>query len=98
MAGMEEKRTPAKSTGDLMLKVLFGAILVGFGMMFLKAYMLSHGYAEAWSWINWLLFQDITAKGANTSIGLFYILQTLFLNGIQLVIVPLVISSIALSV
>ena len=91
-------KASTKNTGDIMLRVLFAAIICGIAMMFLKAYLLSHGMENVWGWINWLFMQDITSKGANTAIGLFYILQTLFLNGIQLVIVPLVLSSIALSV
>ena len=53
---------------------------------------------EIWNVINWLLFQDITAEGGKSAIGLFYIVQTLFTNALKLAIVPLVFFSMILSV
>ena len=39
--------------------------------------------------INNLLFQDITKPEANNAIGIFYIVGQLFINSLQLVIVPI---------
>lgn len=83
-------------TGNLMLIVLGVAIVIGVCMMFFKTFLISNGMESIWNGINWLLFQDITAKDGNTSIGLFYIIQTIFINALQLSIVPLVITSISL--
>lgn len=82
--------------GNLMLVVLGVAIVVGLGMMFLKSYMMGHGMEKIWESINWLLFQDITAEGGTASIGLFYIVQSLFINALQLAVIPLVLTSISL--
>lgn len=80
-----------------MLLVLAIALVVGFCMMLLKSYLLEHGMENVWNFLNWLLFQGITEVSGNTSIGLFYIAQTLFINGIQLSVVPLVLTSISLA-
>ena len=47
--------------------------------------------------INNLLFQDITKPEANNAIGIFYIVGQLFINSLQLVIVPMVFTSITLA-
>ena len=54
--------------------------------------------SAAWTTINNLLFQDITAKGAEKAIGLFYIGGQLFVKALQLVIVPMVFTSIVLAI
>ena len=54
--------------------------------------------SAAWTAINNLLFQDITAKGAEKAIGLFYIGGQLFVKALQLVIVPMVFTSIVLAI
>lgn len=53
---------------------------------------------NAWATINNLLFQDITAEGAEHAIGIFYIGGQLFIRSLQLVIVPMVFTSIALAI
>lgn len=57
-----------------------------------------HVSDDAWAVINNLLFQDITAKGAEHAIGIFYIIGQLFIRSLQLVIVPMVFTSIALAI
>lgn len=47
--------------------------------------------------INNILFQDISAEGATSAIGIFYIIGQLFVNSLQLIIVPMVFTSIALA-
>ncbi len=53
---------------------------------------------EAWSTINKILFQDITAEGAESAIGLFYIGGQLFVRALQVIIVPMVFTSIAMAI
>ena len=48
--------------------------------------------------INNILFQDITAEGAASALGIFYIIGQLFIKSLQLVIVPMVFTSIALAI
>ena len=54
--------------------------------------------SPAWQAINGWLFQDITAQGAEKAVGLFYIGGQLFVKSLQLVIVPMVFSSIVLAI
>ncbi|MBQ2834547.1 MAG: dicarboxylate/amino acid:cation symporter [Clostridia bacterium] len=54
--------------------------------------------SAAWQTINNLLFQDITAPGAEKAIGLFYIGGQLFVKSLQLVIVPMVFTSIVMAI
>lgn len=82
--------------GNLMLIVLACALVVGIGMMFLKSALINGGHENIWNGISWLLFDDISTASGNSSIGLFYIVQTLFVNGLQLAIVPLVLTAISL--
>ena len=51
-----------------------------------------------WATINNILFQDITAEGAESAIGIFYIGGQLFVRALQVVIVPMVFTSIAMAV
>ena len=69
-----------------------------FGSLFLvlREHLLNSN-PNLWATINKLLFQDISAEGATDAIGIFYILGQLFLNSMQLVIVPMVFTSIALA-
>lgn len=62
-----------------------------FGSLFLvlREHLLNSN-PNLWATINKLLFQDISAEGATDAIGIFYILGQLFLNSMQLVIVPMV--------
>lgn len=53
--------------------------------------------SEIWKTINDILFQDISAKGAEKAIGIFYIIGQLFINSLQLIIIPMVFTSITLA-
>lgn len=51
-----------------------------------------------WNTINSLLFVDISKSGAEKAIGLFYIVGELFISALQLVIIPMVFTSITLAI
>ncbi len=53
--------------------------------------------SETWKMINKFLFQDISAKGAEKAVGIFYIIGQLFINSLQLIIIPMVFTSITLA-
>ncbi|MBM6838121.1 cation:dicarboxylase symporter family transporter, partial [Clostridium saudiense] len=72
-------------------------LIVGTGFLLLRENLIANGNAELWQTINKILFQDISVEGANDAIGIFYILGQLFVNSLQLVIVPMVFTSIALA-
>lgn len=80
-----------------MMIALIGGLLVGFGCLYLRESMLASGQGETWKIINNLLFQDIRAPEGVKSLGLFFIIGQLFMNGLQMAIVPLVLVSISLS-
>ncbi|MBQ4164525.1 MAG: dicarboxylate/amino acid:cation symporter [Turicibacter sp.] len=72
-------------------------LVTGSLFLMLRENLLAGGNANTWATINKILFQDISAEGATDAIGIFYILGQLFLNSMQLVIVPMVFTSIALA-
>ncbi len=73
-------------------------LAAGLAFMFLRENLISGGKSEIWTTINDFLFQDITAEGAERSFGIFYIIGQLFIKALQLVIVPMVFTSIALAI
>ena len=89
----KKPKTLAKKMG---IALSFG-VIVGLIFMFLRESLLKSDYSYIWDIINNILFQDISVAEGTNSIGLFYILGQLFINSLQLVIVPLIFSSIALS-
>ena len=74
--GREQKKL---SVANQMLIAMAAGIIVGIIMMLLKSFLINGGNEKIWSMIDWLLFADITAPGNATSIGLFYIIKTLFI-------------------
>lgn len=74
---------------------LIAGIVTGFIFILLREKV--GGNSDTWKFINSLLFQDISAKGAERSLGIFYIIGQLFVNSLQLVIIPMVFTSITLA-
>ena len=66
-----------------MLIAMISGILVG--LLFMAAREFFGHDSLTWNTINNLLFQDITATGAERAIGLFYIVGQLFIRALQLV-------------
>lgn len=88
----------AKSKNTLAIKMtiaLITGIAAGFLCILLRERL--GAQSETWKMINSLLFQDISAKGAEKSIGIFYIVGQLFINSLQLIIIPMVYTSITLA-
>lgn len=88
-----------KNTNTLAIKMsiaLVLGILVGFLCIFLRERLGVN--SPTWRFINFLLFQDISAKGGEKALGLFYIVGQLFINLLQLVIIPMVYTSITLAI
>ncbi len=79
-----------------MLIAMVAGILVGLIFMAIRQYMGAD--SEVWTLINNILFQDITAAGAERSIGLFYIGGQLFIRALQLIIVPMVFCSVVMAI
>lgn len=79
-----------------MLTAMVLGIAVGLVFMAIREHLGSA--SPAWQAINNLLFQDITASGAESAIGLFYLCGQLFIRSLQLVIVPMVFCSIVIAI
>ena len=88
------------SSGKLTVKMLIAmvaAIICGVGVIALRENLTASGNAAVWNTINNLLFADISAAGNESANGLFYIIGLLFGKALQLVIVPMVFTSIVLA-
>lgn len=70
----------------------------GFGCIMLREHLVSSGQTDLWTKINNLFFQDITQPTATKAVGIFYIIGQLFVNSLQLIIVPMVFVSITLAI
>ena len=79
-----------------MLAAMISGIVAGFLFLVVREHF---GVDSAvWTTINNLLFQDITAVGAERAIGLFYLGGQLFIRALQLIIVPMVFSSVVMAI
>lgn len=94
---LDNIKNSSNSLAIRMTASLFLGLLVGISFIFLREYLISNNQNNIWNVINNLLFQDISSAEGKNSIGLFYIASQLFLNSLQLIIVPMIFSSIALS-
>lgn len=79
-----------------MMVAMVAGILVGLLFMVFREYAGSD--SMLWQNINNLLFQDITVPGGERALGLFYLGGQLFIRALQLIIVPMVFSSIVLAI
>ncbi|HBO37098.1 MAG TPA: dicarboxylate/amino acid:cation symporter, partial [Pasteurellaceae bacterium] len=81
---------------SIVRKMVYAVVLsfiVGFILMLLKRNI----DEKAWAILDMLFFQDISETKSFRGLGLFYIIGQLFMRGLQMMIVPLVISSLTLS-
>lgn len=91
-----KKQNSNKLAIQMAISLILG-LIAGTGFILLRESLLSNGNIDLWTTINNLLFQDISAEGAQNALGLFYIAGQLFVNSLQLVIVSMVFTSIALA-
>ena len=92
---MKNKNASNRLAAKMLIAMIAG---IGVGLIFMAIRESLGSSSATWLTINNLLFQDITAKGAEQSIGLFYIGGQLFVRSLQLVIVPMVFTSIVLAI
>lgn len=85
-----------KSLAFKMFVALLLGLVAGTGFIMLREQLGVN--SESWQTINRLLFQDITVKGAENAVGIFYIIGQLFINSLQLIIIPMVFTSITLAI
>lgn len=97
---MSSKSKCNNSSNKLAVKMAVALVLgliVGLGCILLRESLIGNGNVRIWTSINNILFQDISVEGATSAVGIFYIVGQLFVNSLQLVIVPMVFTSIALA-
>ena len=92
------KENSGKQLAKKMLIALVCGLIAGFSCILLREHLNSSGQGDLWQTINNIFFQDITAEGATSAIGIFYIIGQLFVNALQLIIVPMVFVSITLAI
>ena len=94
MSAQATKKPNANRLAIQMVVALAAGIIVGLIFMAIRE-NIDH---STWATINNILFQDITAEGAESAIGIFYIGGQLFVRALQVVIVPMVFTSIAMAI
>ena len=77
------KENSGKQLAKKMLIALICGLIAGFGCILLREHLNSNGQGDLWQTINNIFFQDITAEGATSAIGIFYIIGQLFVNALQ---------------
>ena len=92
---MEKTDNSRKLAVKMLIAMVCGIVC---GLIFMAIRESIGATSDLWIKINNLLFQDITAKGANKALGLFYIGGQLFIRSLQLIIVPMVFSSVVLAI
>ena len=99
-ANLREDDSGMKNKSNRLAIKMLIAMIAGIvtGLIFMAIRERLGATSAAWVTINNLLFQDITAAGAEKAIGLFYIGGQLFVRSLQLVIVPMVFTSIVLAI
>ena len=95
---MEKNKNSGAALARKMAVSLVCGLAAGFAFMMLREKLVASGNSGIWQTINDLLFQDITAEGAERALGIFYIIGQLFIKALQLVIIPMVFTSIALAI
>lgn len=79
---------------------IFIAVILGFAVgiaCLIMRVQLGGTESPIWNSVNNLLFVDITTEEGVSGLGLFYIIGQLFMRGLQIAIVPLVLTSLSLA-
>ena len=98
METTKPKKNDGATLAKKMLVSLICGLAAGLAFMMLREKLNASGNEALWQTINDVLFQDITAEGAERAFGIFYIIGQLFIKALQLVIIPMVFTSIALAI
>lgn len=93
---MNKGKTSINSLAKRIMIALVLGIIAGVGIIMLRE-NLTTSNPELWQTIYNLLFADISASGSESSIGLFYLIGQIFVRALQLIIVPMVFTSITLA-
>ncbi len=91
---MEKKKLSL--TKKMTIALILG-IVIGISTLLFREHLVNNGNEQTWNLINNFLFADITAEGNEQAIGLFYIIGQMFVKAMQLMIIPMVFTSIVLA-
>ncbi len=94
----KQKNGSSPSLAKKMGISLVCGLAVGLLLLFLRESLMGSGKEAAWKIVNDFLFQDITTQGAEQALGIFYLIGQLFIRALQLIIVPMVFTSITLAI
>lgn len=80
-------------TSTILTTLMLGSIF-GIATIALRELLIANDFSNLWNGINSLLFADITAPGNERAIGIFYIVGQVFLRLLQILLIPLIFTSI----
>lgn len=90
------KKSSNRLATKMMIALVLG-LLAGVGLIALRENLNANGNAALWNTIHSFLFADISAQGNEQALGIFYIIGQLFVRALQVIIVPMVFTSIVLA-
>lgn len=88
---MENKRNDF--TRKILVTLGLG-LITGIAVIVFREWLLANNHRSIWNFINNLLFADISTAENTQAIGIFYIIGQIFLRLLQMVLVPLIFTSI----
>ena len=95
MSSVQKNDAQSKFVRNMFIALVAG-VVCGFGLVLLRENVTAE--SSVWTTVNNLLFRDITARGNEKALGLFYIAGQMFIRSLQLIIVPMVFTSIILAI
>lgn len=92
---MKKTNTSNKLAANMLSAMVLGIVA---GLLFMLFREKIGADSTTWTFINNLLFQDITSAGGESALGIFYLGGQLFIRALQLIIVPMVFSSVVMAI
>ena len=92
---MKKMNDSSKLAIQMLIAMVSGILL---GLVFMAIRESAGADSVLWGTINSALFQNISVAGGERALGLFYIGGQLFIRSLQLVIVPMVFSSVVMAI
>lgn len=91
----EKKEKKRGSIVKRMIIAVIAGFVVGFLCLILREFLNGNGNEGVWNIIDAIFFQDITTTDGFEGLGILYIVGQLFMRGLQMAIVPLVLTSLS---
>ena len=92
---MKKMNDNSKLAVQMLIAMVAGIVT---GLLFMMVRESAGAGSALWTSINSLLFQDITAANGTQALGLFYVCGQLFIRALQIIIVPMVFSSVVIAI